>query len=139
LEAVGKLLMQWKACIPSCSVDCLFSLCQFAFDRDNDGFAYSKTMRVSNLSLSLSHKYHHADALQLMNGKEGSKQHFWENRGGLLPCKRNVVCVCLSLSLFWHEIHVTSMMTSYGRFFGGVLNFFWRGLCVFFAGLMKFA
>jgi hypothetical protein len=32
-------------------------------------------MGISNLSLSLSHEYHHAYSLQLTNGKDGSKQH----------------------------------------------------------------
>jgi hypothetical protein len=49
--------------------------CLFAFDWDDDGFACSKTMEISNLSLSLSHDYHHAYSLELTNGKEGSKQH----------------------------------------------------------------
>jgi hypothetical protein len=52
---------------------------QFAFHWDDDGFACSNTMgRISNLSLSLSHEYHHPDSLRLTNGKEGSKQHFLE-------------------------------------------------------------
>jgi hypothetical protein len=59
-------------------------------------FACSKTMMgISNLSLFLSYEYHHPDSLnlslllsyeyhhpyslQLTNGKEGSKQHFWES------------------------------------------------------------
>jgi hypothetical protein len=56
-------------------VDRLLSACLFAFDWDDDGFACSKTMEISNLSLSLSHDYHHAYSLELTNGKEGSKQH----------------------------------------------------------------
>jgi hypothetical protein len=57
---MGKL-MQWQAWIWSCSVDDLLSECRFAFNWDNDGFACSKTMGISNLSLSLSHEYHHPD------------------------------------------------------------------------------
>jgi hypothetical protein len=33
----------------------------------------------SKLSLSQSHDYHHLDSLQLMDRKEGSKQHFLES------------------------------------------------------------
>jgi hypothetical protein len=74
--AKGKL-MQWQAWIWSCSVDGSLSACRFVFDRDDDGFACSNTMGISNLSLSLSHEYHHSlsDSLQLTNGKDRSKQH----------------------------------------------------------------
>jgi hypothetical protein len=68
--------MQWQAWIWSCTVDHLLSACRFAFDWDDDGFACSKTMEVSNLSLSLSHEYRHPDSLQLTNVKDGIKQHF---------------------------------------------------------------
>jgi hypothetical protein len=57
----------------------LMVCCQSVFDWYNhDGFAFSKTMGISNLSLSLSHEYHHGDSLQLMNGKDGTKQHSGE-------------------------------------------------------------
>jgi hypothetical protein len=36
-------------------------------------------MRISNLSLSLSHEYHHPASLQLTKGKGGSKHHFLES------------------------------------------------------------
>jgi hypothetical protein len=49
--------------------------CRFAFDWDNDVFACSKTMGISNRSFSLSHEYHHRDSLRLTNGKDRSKQH----------------------------------------------------------------
>jgi hypothetical protein len=68
--------MQWQAWILSCSVNRFLSECLFAFDWDNDGFACSKTMGISNLSLSLSNEYHHRDSLQLANGKDGSKNHY---------------------------------------------------------------
>jgi hypothetical protein len=51
---------------------------RFAFDWDDDGFTCSNTMGISTLSLSLSHDYHHLDSLQLANGKDGTKQHFWD-------------------------------------------------------------
>jgi hypothetical protein len=57
----------------------LLSACRFAFDWDDERFACSNTMGISNLSLSLSHEYHHPHSLQLTNGKEGSKQHFLES------------------------------------------------------------
>jgi hypothetical protein len=67
---MGKL-MQWQAWIWSCSVVRLLSACGFAFDWDDDGFGVcSKTMEISNLSLSLSHEYDHPDSLQLSNGKD---------------------------------------------------------------------
>jgi hypothetical protein len=77
-EAMGKL-MQWQACIRSCSVDGSLLAWWFAFNRDDDRFACSKTMGISNLSLSLSHEYHHPDSLQLTNGKDGSNQHLLES------------------------------------------------------------
>jgi hypothetical protein len=85
--------MQWQAWIWSCSVNGSFSACQFAFDWDNDGFACSSSMGISNLSLSQSHEYHHPDSLQLTNGKDGSKQHFLGSIGGLLSCGSNAVCL----------------------------------------------
>jgi hypothetical protein len=36
-------------------------------------------MGISNLSLSLSHDYHHAYSLQLTNGKDGIKHQFLES------------------------------------------------------------
>jgi hypothetical protein len=71
--------MHWQAWIWSCTVDRLLLACQFAFNWDDDGFACSNTMGISNLSLSLSHEYHHLDSLQLMNGKDGIKHHFLES------------------------------------------------------------
>jgi hypothetical protein len=59
----------------------LLLLCQFGFDWEDDGFACSNTMEISNLSLSLSqHENHHPDLLELAIGKGGSKQHFWCSR-----------------------------------------------------------
>jgi hypothetical protein len=77
-EAIGKL-MQWQEWIWSCTINGSLSACQVAFDWDDDGFACSKTMEISNLSFSLSHEYHHPDSLQLTNGKEGNKHHFLES------------------------------------------------------------
>jgi hypothetical protein len=70
------MLMQWQAWIRSSTVDCLLSARQFAFDWGNDGFACSKTMEISNVSLSLSHECHHPESLQLTNVKDGIKQRF---------------------------------------------------------------
>jgi hypothetical protein len=36
-------------------------------------------MGISNLSLFLSHDYHHAYSLQLTNGKDGIKHHYLES------------------------------------------------------------
>jgi hypothetical protein len=72
---MGKL-MQWQAWIWSCTMD---RSCRFAFDCDDDGFACSNTMGMRNLSFSLSHHYHHADSLQLANGKDRSTHHFLES------------------------------------------------------------
>jgi hypothetical protein len=36
-------------------------------------------MGISNLSLSLSHEYHHPDSIKFTNGKDGRKQHFGES------------------------------------------------------------
>jgi hypothetical protein len=47
-----------------------------AFDWDSEGFSCSNTVAKRNLSIFLSHEYHHAYSLQLRNRKEGSKQHF---------------------------------------------------------------
>jgi hypothetical protein len=49
-----------------------------AFVWDDEWFACSKTMEISNLSLSLSHEYHHPNSLELTNGKDGTKQHVRE-------------------------------------------------------------
>jgi hypothetical protein len=41
------------------------------------GLLAGKTMGISNLSLYLSHEYHHPYSLQLTKGwKDGTKQHF---------------------------------------------------------------
>jgi hypothetical protein len=58
--ARGKL-MQWQASKRRKFGRRLLSSCQFAFDSDDERFACSKTMEISNLSLSLSHEYHHPD------------------------------------------------------------------------------
>jgi hypothetical protein len=71
--------MQWQAWIRSCSVNGSLSACWFAFDWYDDGFSCSNTVAKWNLSLFLSHEYHHPDSLQLTNGKDGSKQHFLES------------------------------------------------------------
>jgi hypothetical protein len=78
----------------------------FAFDPDDDGFSYSNFKARWNLSLSLSNEYHHPN-------------HKWERwnqttllreyRGGLLPCRSNVVFVRLSPVVvlrphLWREI-----------------------------------
>jgi hypothetical protein len=74
--------------------------CGFAFDWDDDGFACSKTMGISNLSLFLSHEYHHPDSLQLTNGKDRSKQHpLWSIEKAYYLVE-GMMFVCLS-SLFW--------------------------------------
>jgi hypothetical protein len=44
------------------SIGRLISACRFAFDCDNDGFACSRSMETSNLSLSQSNEYHHPDS-----------------------------------------------------------------------------
>jgi hypothetical protein len=49
---------------------------RFAFDWDDDWFACSKSMQLSNLSLSLSHEYHHPGSLLLATGKDRNKQHY---------------------------------------------------------------
>jgi hypothetical protein len=59
-------------------------------------------MGISNLSLSLSHEYHHAYSLQLTNGKDGSKQHSLESIEEayylaeemmfVFPCRFGVLC-----------------------------------------------
>jgi hypothetical protein len=77
-KTVGKL-MQWQAWIWSCTVDRLLSACRFAFGWDDVGFSCSSTVAKWNLSLSLSHEYHHPDSLQLTNRKDGSKNHNWES------------------------------------------------------------
>jgi hypothetical protein len=53
-------------------------------------FACTKTIEISNLSLSLSHEYIHPGSLQLTNGKEGSTQHFLESmeEAYYLACQR---------------------------------------------------
>jgi hypothetical protein len=91
------------------------SACQLAFDGDNDGFACSITMGISNLSLSLSHEYHHLDSLQLNKWESGRQTTLLRgHRGSLLPCGSNPVCVCLS-SWFWCFGVLAQMMTSSGE------------------------
>jgi hypothetical protein len=51
-------------------VNRLLLACRSAFDWDNAGFSCSKTMGISNLSLSLCNGHHHPNSLQLTNGKE---------------------------------------------------------------------
>jgi hypothetical protein len=58
--ARGKL-MQWQASKRRKFGRRLLSSCQFAFDWENDGLACSKTMEISNLSLSVCNEYHHPD------------------------------------------------------------------------------
>jgi hypothetical protein len=78
-----------------------------------------------NLSLSLSHEYHHPDSLQLTDGKDdGSKQHFWEG----IEEAYYLVEVMRFVSVFPRRhfgilarvIPWCHMMVSYGTFFGGV-------------------
>jgi hypothetical protein len=51
-----------------------------------------------DLSLSLSHEYHHRVSLELTNRIDGSTTLLREHRGGLLPCGSNAVCVFFSSS-----------------------------------------
>jgi hypothetical protein len=66
--AIGKL-MQRQTWIWSYTFNGSLPACLFAFDWDNVGFACSRSMGISNLSLLHSHEYHHPDSLQLTNGK----------------------------------------------------------------------
>jgi hypothetical protein len=97
--------MQWQVGIRSCSVDRLLSACLFAFDWDDDGFACSKTMEISNLSRSLSHDYHHAYSLQLRTGKMESNNTSERVQRRLTTTLWNSCCLCLSFLVvvlaFW--------------------------------------
>jgi hypothetical protein len=105
---MGKLT-QWQAWIHSCSVDGLLSACLFAFDWDDDGFSCSRSMGISNLSLSLSHEYHHQDSLELTKRKDGSKRHFLES----IDEAYYLVEVMLFLSFFPRRFGILArMMTS---------------------------
>jgi hypothetical protein len=133
-EAMGKL-MQWQAWIWSCSVNGSLSACQFAFYWDDDGFSCSYTVANWNLSLSLSHEYHHQDSLELTNRKDGSKYHFLECIEEayylvevMLLCLSLLVVVIVVLArvIWWlHQWHHTELSLV------AFLKCFWWGICVF--------
>jgi hypothetical protein len=93
------------------------SSCRFAFDWDDDGFACSKTMEISNLSLSLYYEYHHLDSGSKLSRRfclGASNCHETQMRFVLILCRwyctHSVLVASFTRVAVFHRDHETEFV-----------------------------